>query len=295
MTVEAIPRHVPSLKEPQRLSRSSLWLIWPALVLAGFFAVPFLLLLRVSMAHMDPSLYQGSGFSLSAYSQLAEPMVTDAVLFSVWLALVVAASSMAVALPATCIIVRMGRKSQVAWLIGFLATLALSEVLITFAWQIMLSKKVGITNLLVWLHLMSAPVSLAPSFGGVVACLVYVVIPFNVLTLFPGVSRLDPAYGEAARMLGAPPWRAFFGIVVPLLRRPIATAFVMGVVLAIGAYVAPLVLGGPRNWTIGVVISETALQGQNLPLAAAVSMLLLVVTAALIGSISMAGRGGVAR
>jgi putative spermidine/putrescine transport system permease protein len=267
-------------------------LAWPIVVLVGFFAIPFFLLLRVSFANRDPAVYQGSGFSLAAYGQLAQPMVTDAVLFSVMLALVVATISTAIALPATWFIARMGRKAQIAWLIGFLSTLALSEVLITFAWQIMLSKRAGISNIGVWLGLLDGPVSLTPSFGAVVACMVYLVIPFNVLTLYPGLSRLDPAYVEAARMLGASALRAFFTVVTPLLRTPIATAYLMTVVLTLGAYVAPLVLGGPRNWTIGVVISETALSGQNLPMAAAIAVFLLLVTAFLIGLIGLAGRRG---
>lgn len=269
---------------------SLLWLGWPAFVLLGFFAVPFVLLFRASFAELDPTLYQGSGFSLRAYLGLAQPMVLDVLVFSIGLAVTVATISVAIALPATYLVTRMGRRAQIAWLIGFLSTLALSEVLITFAWQIMLSRRAGLSNLLTWLGLMDAPVSLAPSFGAVVACLVYVVIPFSVLTLFPALSRLDPTYVQAARMLGASPLRAFLGVVVPLVRRPLATAFATSLVYAIGAYVTPLVLGGPRNWTIGVIISETALAGQNLPMAAAISVLLLVVMAGLIALVSLIGR-----
>jgi putative spermidine/putrescine transport system permease protein len=268
----------------------SVALAWPFLVLVGFFAVPFVLLIRTSFANHDPSAYQGSGLTLSAYAGLAQPMVVDAIVFSIALAMTVATISTVVALPATYIISRMRRKLQVTWLIGLLSTLALSEVLITFAWQIMLSKRVGISNLFVLLGVMEQPVSLAPSYLGVVACIVYVVIPFSILTIYPGMSRLDPSLVEAARMSGAPPTRAFLEVVVPVLRKPIASAFLMTVILTLGAYVTPLVLGGPSNWTIGVIISETALSGQNLPMAAAISVFLLVVTGALIGLIGLVGR-----
>ncbi len=270
---------------------STLALGWPFLVLAGFFAFPFALLLRVSLAERDPAIYQGSGFSLSAYGALAQPMVTNVILFSVVLSLTVAVIATAVALPATYLVVRMRRRAQILWLVGILSTLALSEVLITFSWQILLSKRAGISNLLVLVGILDQAESWFPSFWGVVGCITYVVIPFSILTLYPGMSRLDPSLVEAARMAGARPVRAFFDVVVPLLRRPIASAFVMTVILTLGAYVSPLVLGGPKNWTIGVVISETALGGQNLPLAAAISVLLLVVTAVLIGAIELVGRG----
>jgi putative spermidine/putrescine transport system permease protein len=290
MTVEATTVPGPARAARNWPAQSALALGWPLLLLVGFFAIPFLLLLRVSFANRDPAVYQGSGFTFSAYGGLAQPMVLDAIGFSVMLALIVAVVSTAIALPATYFITRMRRKAQIAWLVGFLTTLALSEVLITFAWQILLSKRAGVSNVLVWTGFLDAPVSLTPGFPGVVAALVYFVIPFSVLTLYPGLSRLDPSLVEAARMLGARPSRAFLGVVVPVLRKPVTTAFVMSVVLTLGSYVAPLVLGGPGNWTIGVVISETALGGQNLPLAAAIAVLLLVVTIGLIGISSRLGR-----
>lgn len=269
-------------------------LIWPLLMIAGFFAVPLFLLFRVSIANRDPAVYQGTGFTLDGFAQLAQPMVLNAVGFSVVLSLLVATASILVAFPATYFITRLGPKAQVAWLIGFLSTLALSEVLITFAWQVILSKKAGLSNVLVLLGFLESPVSLAPSFGAVMACIIYLVIPFSFMTLYPGLSRVDKSYLEAARTLGARPSRAFFTVLLPLMRKPIATAFLTSMVMTIGAYIVPVVLGGPANWTVGVVISEVALTGQNLPLAAAIAVLLMLVAGGLALAISRLGGKGYA-
>jgi putative spermidine/putrescine transport system permease protein len=275
-------------------NRSWPGLLWPFFMIVAFFGVPFCLLLRVSFARRDPAFYQGSGWTTDAYATLIEPVVLHGLTFSIGLALTVATISMMIAFPATYFITRMRRKTQIAWLIGFLTTLALSEVLITFSWQIILSKRVGISNIAVFLGLLDRPVSLTPGFGGVVGCLVYVVIPFNVMTIYPGLSRMDKSYLEAAATLGAKPYRAFFNILLPLMRRPIATAYLTSVVMTIGAYVAPLVLGGPGNWTIGVIISEVAVSAQNLPEAGAIAVLLMAVTGALILTIGKIGGKGYA-
>lgn len=276
---------------PQRLSIAS-GLAWPFFMIVAFFGVPFVLLLRVSVARLDPAYYQGSGWSLDAMASLLQPMVLNGLAFSLWLALTVATLSMIIAFPATWLITRMSRKAQIVWLIGLLTTLALSEVLITFSWQIILSKRVGISNIAVFLGLLDKPVSLTPSFSGVVSCLIYVVIPFNVMTLYPGLSRMDSSYMEAASTMGATPLRAFFNVLLPLMRKPIATAYLTTLVMSIGAYVAPLVLGGPANWTIGVIISEVANSAQNLPQAAAIAVLLMVVTGAMILIINKVGGKG---
>ncbi|WP_250955381.1 ABC transporter permease [Rhizobium sp. CG5] len=263
-------------------------------MIVAFFGVPFFMLLRVSASNTDPAVYRGVGWSSQAYSALLEPMVLNGLAFSLQLAFTVATISMIIAFPATYFITRMSRRAQVVWLVGLLTTLALSEVLITFSWQILLSKRVGLSNILVLVGLLDKPVSLMPSFFGVVACLVYVVVPFNVMTIYPGLSRMDKSYMEAAATMGAPPLRAFGNVLLPLMRKPVATAYLTTVVLSIGAYVGPLVLGGPRNWTIGVIISEVAMTAQNLPHASAIAVLLLVVTGAMILSIRRIGGKGFA-
>jgi len=213
-------------------------LAWPFFMIVAFFGVPFVLLLRVSVARVDPAYYQGSGWSLEAMASLFQPMVLNGLTFSLWLALTVATLSMIIAFPTTYFI------------------------------------------------------SLTPSFYAVVSCLIYVVIPFNVMTIYPGLSRIDASYMEAASTMGATPVRAFFNVLLPLMRKPIATAYLTTVVMTIGAYVAPLVLGGPSNWTIGVIISEVANSAQNLPQASAIAILLMLVTGAMILVINRIGGKG---
>jgi putative spermidine/putrescine transport system permease protein len=280
----------PAPAQPRRPWSVPLPLLYSAAALIAFFALPFLMLLRVSLARRDPSVYQGTGLTLEGYARLADPLVTNALLNTLGLALVVASISILVAVPATYLISRMGRRPQVAWLLGLLTTLALSEVLVTFSWQVLLSRRAGLSNILVWLGLLEEPLSLSPSYGALVACLVYVVLPFNVLALYPGLSRLDRSYMEAARTLGARPLRALLGIVLPILRGPIAAAYLMTVVISLGAYVAPRILAEPRDWTIGVIITDTAMQAQNLPMAAAIAVLVLLVALALVATIGRLGR-----
>jgi putative spermidine/putrescine transport system permease protein len=239
-------------------------------------------LLRTSFANRDPAVYQGSGLGLGAYRQLMQPVVVNSVVFSVGLALVVACISVLIAFSAAYFVVQQGKRAQTAWLIGILSTLSLSEVLTAFAWQVMMSRRAGITNLGVWLGFLEEPMSLVPSLGAVVGCVTYFVFPFSFITLYPGLSRLDRSFTEAARTMGSHPIGAFFKVVVPNMRRALVTSFALTMVMTLGAFVAPIVLGGPSNWTIGVVISEVALSGQNLPLAAAISVLLMFVSLALV-------------
>ena len=269
-----------------------LTLAWPTLVLLGAFAAPALLLLRVGFADHDASGLWSGGLTLKPYAAVFDPVTGGALGISVGLALACATICVLAGFPLTYAITRMGRRAQVAWLVLLLATLTLSEVLITFSWQVMLSKRVGLSTIFVWLGWMDEPDSLSPSIGAVVACLVYLVLPFTVLTLYPGLSRLDRDLVQAARTLGASPARAFATIVVPAARGPIASAFVLASVLAIGSYVAPLVLGRTHDWTLAILIARTALSGQDMPGAVALAMVLLVTT---VGLVLLAARFGRSR
>lgn len=258
--------------------RLGILLTWPTIATLGLTVVPLCLLLRISVAPTDPAAPWAHGFSWVAYQSLIDRDAVRSLLQSLQMAVIVAMISLILGYPLTYFITRMPRRPQVAWLIFLLATLTLSDVLIAFSWQVMLSKRVGMSKLLVAVGLMSQPDSLVPSVGAVLACLVYLVIPFTVLTLYPSLSDLEPALIEAARTMGASPLRAFTSVILPATRTPIIMAFVLAIVLTLGSYVPPIALGRPEQWPMAVLIGNAALAGHDLPRAATMSVLLLVVT-----------------
>jgi putative spermidine/putrescine transport system permease protein len=241
----------------------------------GTVAIPFLLLLRISLAAPDPSGLWKSVLTLDAYGALLNREFAGALLYSLGVALLVATITVALGFPLTYLITRMKRRPQVVWLVFLLVSLSLSDVLNAFSWQLLLSKHGGLTGLLVLLGIMSRPESLTPSNGAVWASLVYGILPFTVMTLYPSLSQLAPEVVEAARTLGASPLRAFRTVVIPMTRQPILAAFVISTVLTLGAYVSPLVLGRPQSWTLAVLIGNAALAGHDVPRAAAMSVCLL--------------------
>ena len=271
--------------------RAAVLLAWPSLALVGLVAIPFLLLVRISLAPPDPNGLWSAGISLAAYRDLMDRSFAAALLYSLGLAILVAAVGVCVGFPLTFFITRMRRGWQVLWLVFLLATLTLSDVLIAFSWQVMLSKRIGFANLLVKSGLMEQAASLTPSFGAVLGNLIYLVLPFTVLTLYPTLSQLAPELLEAAKTLGASPLVAFRTVIVPLTKRAAAVSFLISAVLTLGAYVAPVVLGRPRNWTMAVLIGNAALAGHNVPRASAMSVCLLIAALLLTGGTSWLARG----
>jgi thiamine transport system permease protein len=91
-------------------------------------------------------------------------------------------------------------------------------------------------------------------------------------------STLDPYLEQAARTLGASPWRVFWEVTLPLLLPVVVTAGVLVFVFCFTSFGVVLILGGPRFATLEVEIYRQTINFANLPLAAALSLVQIVFT-----------------
>ncbi|MBK1842892.1 ABC transporter permease [Azospirillum sp. YIM B02556] len=265
-------------------------ILFPALMLIVFFVIPFGLMIAVSVARRIPGGFYEPDFVFANYERFLTAFFGGVLSFSLELAALVAAVAVGIGFPFTYRLARLPRAAQVRWLVFLLSILSLSEVIIGFAWSTLLSRTAGITNLLVAVGLMAEPQSLSPSFGALLAGMVYQAFPYTVLVLYPALARLDPALVEASRTLGASPVKAFFTVVVPSQRNTIVATLIMAFVFALGSYLLPQLLGRPQHWTLSVLITDQAIYQSNMPFAAAMAVFLVLVSLALVGLALLAGR-----
>ncbi len=259
----------------------------PSSVMIGiFFLVPFVLIVLTSFSvEMDNGDYE-LGFSLAHFERFATWFYIERALFSAGLCALIAILSLLIAYPFTWFLTNFGPRTQTLWLIYILAQLSLSEVLIAFSWQILLSRTAGIANILVWVGLAEESFAMTPSAGAVLAALVYLAVPFSVLLLYPALSRLDKSLTEASRTLGASPLRTFFTVVIPVTRPAIISSGVTIFVLTLGAIIVPQVLGQPQHWTLSVLITDQAIFNFNMPFASALAVVLLVISGSVIFAVT---------
>ena len=98
-----------------------------------------------------------------------------------------------------------------------------------------------------------------------------------VLRLVGGLwSHLDPRTEEAARMLGATPWRAFREVTWPLLRPAVASAASIVFLFTVTSFGLVLLLGGPGQSTLEVEIYRQTALLLDLPVAAALAILQII-------------------
>lgn len=260
------------------------WLgLMPGAMLLALFLVPFAIMLAVSVAEREAGGFYQWGFDLVGYRRFLSAFFGVILLASVAIAAGAAALAVALALPFTVILSGLSRRTQTAMLVVLLSVLSLSEVIVGFSVSTLLSQTAGVGNVLAWLGITGEPRAYTPSLFALMTGLTYLSFPYAVLVLYPPVARLDPELGQAARIMGASPARAFLSVTVPLLRAPILGALILVFVFALGSYLLPQVLGRPQHWTLSVHITDQAIYQSNMPFAAAMAAFLLLVALAMVG------------
>lgn len=257
-------------------------LLLPSAVLWPLGVAPLVLLAIVSLAENVPGGSYVPGFEATHYLRLLEPRYAGVLFYSLWLSALVAVIAVTIGFPFTYFVTRQPRRVQVLWLVGLMTVLSLSEVLVAFAWQVLLSRNIGLSKILVVVGLLESPISLQPGFGAVLVALVYLVLPYTFLLFYPSLSRFDRSLTEAAGTMGAGPGQQFLTVVLPVMRIPIFGSLLLVFVYVLGAYVTPSQLGSPEHWTVSVYITDQVFTVYNLPFAAAMAMALMVVSVALV-------------
>lgn len=264
---------------------------YPALMLGIFFIIPFGTMVVISFFQRQLGGFYNPVFDLNNYKNLFSLFFGRVLVFSLFIAGLSAAVCVTIGFPFTYFITRLRHRVQVIWMVFLLSVLSLSEVIIGFAWSLLLSRTAGLSNLFVWMGLMMEPVSWTPSFWALLIGICYIAFPYTVLVLYPSLSRLDPALPEAAQTLGASPVRTFFTVVVGSLRNAIVAVFIMVFVFTLGAYLLPQILGRPRHWTLSVLITDQAIYQSNMPMAAAMAIFFMLVSLLLVALTMMIGKG----
>jgi putrescine transport system permease protein len=142
------------------------------------------------------------------------------------------------------------------------------------AWIGLLQDDGWINSVLVVLNL--SPMRLLYTDAAMYIGIVYTYLPFMVLPLYARLSQLDMRLLEAASDLGAPPWRVFLSVTLPLSMPGVVAGVVLVFIPAVGEYVIPELLGGPQAQLVGRVLWEEFFQNRDWPTAAAVAATLLV-------------------
>lgn len=151
-----------------------------------------------------------------------------------------------------------------------------------YGWRTFLGTSGWLNSVLMGLHIVKEPVDFLYQTGTTVLGMVYCLIPFMILPLYTAIEKLDSSLLEASSDLGAKPVSTFFEVILPLTSSGIFSGSLMVFIPCLGYFFVSDILGGGNSDMIGNLIERQFQSGNNWPLGAALSIILIIGTLILV-------------
>ena len=145
------------------------------------------------------------------------------------------------------------------------------------------SRKKGLLNyLLMKLGIIQEPLKILYSYPAIVIGMIYVLLPFMALSVYSSAEKLDWSLVEAARDLGASRWKAFWSVTFKLTLPGLLSGVILTFIPSMGLFFIADILGGNKIVLVGSLIQEQMTRGNNWPFAAALAVVLMILTTLMI-------------
>lgn len=226
--------------------------------------------------------------TLRTYGELLRPANFDIIVRTVSIATVVTLLAIIIAFPIAYYAARYARgRMKAAFYLAVMMPLWSSYLVKVYAWKLLLAKEGVIGWVMEKIHatplldaLLAMPTiggpSLSTSYIGMVLVFLYLWIPFMVLPVQAALERVPSSLIEASNDLGANPGQTFRSVILPLALPGVAAGAIFTFSLTLGDYIVPEIVG-PSSLILGQVVYIQQGTAGNIPLAAAFSVVPILV------------------
>jgi putative spermidine/putrescine transport system permease protein len=245
-----------------------------ALAIVVLFVIPIGYVLMLSVT--DPSV------SLAHYRRLfTVPLYANVMINTFRTSLIVTVCCLALGYPLAYVMARRNDAVAAVLLLAVGLSFWTGFVVRTYAWLVILGNKGPVSALYAAAGWGRPPQLLFTSFSSTLG-MTHVLLPYMVLALYGVMRKIDPSYLRAAEGLGAPPWRGFVDIFLPLSLPGVVNGCVLVFTMCLGFYITPILLGTPKDMMISQLISQQIEDLLAWGFASAIAVVLLGCTLALL-------------
>jgi putative spermidine/putrescine transport system permease protein len=265
-----------------------LLLVLPVIALGLLYVLPVLNLVRISFAQYDPKLGVIPDYQISNYVALFVDVFYFEVLWrTIRVSLLVTLFCAVLGYPIAVYLIRSNGWRQTGIFIVLLMPLVTSVTVMSYGWLILLGRNGVINTIASGLGLIDVPRQFMYNETAIVVGLVHVLVVFMVISIAASLQSVDQTWVRAARSLGATPGVAFRAITLPLSLPGLRTGALLVFVLSMSAYATPTLLGGTRYKFLSYLVYQQAISLYNWPRGAAMAVMLLIATTALLALVSI--------
>lgn len=157
-----------------------------------------------------------------------------------------------------------------------------SSLLRMYGWIIMLQAKGVLNSILQGIGIIDEPLKILYSYPAVLIGMVYALLPFMILAVYSSVEKMDWSLVEAAKDLGASSMKAFLTVTLKLTLPGLLSGVILTFVPSMGLFFIADILGGNKIVLVGSLIQDQLTRGSNWPFAAALAVILMIMTSLMI-------------
>jgi spermidine/putrescine transport system permease protein len=248
-------------------------------VTALFFVAPLGVLVAYSFGRQN-SLTQNVSVTgtLRAYRLLFSDLYRPVLYRSGLLSIACLIICLLIGVPAALALTRLSPRSQRLTLIAIVFPSFISFTVRIYAWVGLLGNQGPVASISE--RIVGHRIVLLFRPGSLLIGMITAYVPLFLLPVYVSLQRVRPSLVEAAMDLGGRPFTTVRTVLLPLAAPGIVTGSALVMILALGEFLIPTVLGGGKVLLLGTLLAEQA-GGRNKPLGGAIAMTLLLGMAAI--------------
>jgi spermidine/putrescine transport system permease protein len=251
---------------------------------------PLVYMLVLSFFQREGNLGAAMDFTLRNYRRIAIPEYAAAFSQSIRLALISTVLVILFGYPFGYFMAKLSPRWRGRVMLILIIPFWTSSLMRLYGWIIVFRSNGTLDKALMALGFISSPLRLLYSYPAVVTGMIYVLLPFMIYSVFVSAEKMDWSLVEAARVLGASAPRAFLTVTLPLTMPGLFSGIILSFIPSMGLFFIADILGGNKVVLVGNLIHEQLMQGHDWPFAAALSVVLMVLTTCFIYLYRVLGR-----
>ena len=221
-------------------------------------------------------------FTLENYAAIGEPVYLETFWESLKLAVITTVLVIGLGYPFGYFMAKLGPKWKRRTMLLLMIPFWTSSLIRLYGWIIIFRAGGVFDTLLTSLHITSEPLKLLYTYPAVVVGMVYALLPFMIFAVYSSAEKMYFSLVEAARDLGASPFRAFLTVTLKLTLPGLLSGVVLTFVPSMGLFFIADILGGNKVVLVGNLIQSALMKAHDWPFAAALSVVLMLMTTLLI-------------
>ncbi|MGE6384358.1 ABC transporter permease subunit [Pseudomonas sp. NPDC078416] len=262
----------------------------PFLWLFLFFALPFLIVIKISFAEADVAIPPYTEIftfveqkldivlNFANYALLtSDDLYISAYLGSLKMAFISTVLCLLIGYPMAYGISIARKEMQTVLLLLIMMPTWTAILIRVYAWMGILSNNGLLNAFLMWLGVISEPLQILNTNLAVYIGVVYSYLPFMILPLYANLVKHDQSLLEAASDLGSSTFNSFWKITVPLSKNGIIAGCMLVFIPVVGEFVIPELLGGPETLMIGKVLWQEFFNNRDWPVASSLAVVMLLI------------------